>query len=40
MTAEEKLLIKVLTAGSAGVKKADLRKELGEIETAMENLVT
>ena len=40
MTAEEKLLRKVLTAGSAGVKKADLRKELGEIETVLENLVT
>ena len=40
MTAEEKLLRKVLTAGSAGVKKADLRKELGEIETLLENLVT
>ncbi len=40
MTAEEKLLRKVLTAGSAGVKKADLRKELGEIESALENLVT
>ncbi|MGI0019056.1 MAG: hypothetical protein ACREAY_01145 [Nitrososphaera sp.] len=40
MTAEEKLLRKVLTAGSAGAKKADLRKELGEIEAALENLVT
>jgi hypothetical protein len=40
MTAEEKLLRRILSAGSAGAKKADLRKELGEIETALESLVT
>ncbi|WP_415282914.1 hypothetical protein [Candidatus Nitrososphaera sp. FF02] len=40
MTAEEKLVKKVLSAGSAGAKKADLRKELGEIEATLESLVS
>lgn len=40
MTAEDKVLGKVLSSGPAGAKKADLRKELGEIESALESLVT
>jgi hypothetical protein len=40
MTAEEKLVRKILSAGSAGAKKADLRKELGEIEATLEGLVS
>lgn len=40
MTAEERLVKKILSAGSAGVKKADLRKELGEIDSALEGLVS
>ena len=40
MTAEERLLKRILSAGSAGVKKADLRKELGDIDTSLEVLVS
>jgi len=40
MTAEEILMNKILSAGSAGAKKADLRKELGEIDSALEALVS
>lgn len=40
MTAEEKLVKKIHSAGSAGAKKADLRKELGEIEATLESLVS
>lgn len=40
MTAEERLLKKILSAGSAGAKKADLRKELGEIDSTLEGLVS
>lgn len=40
MTAEERLVKKILSAGSAGAKKADLRKELGEIDSALEGLVS
>jgi len=40
MTAEEKLEKRILSAGSAGAKKADLRKEFGEIDTALESLVS
>ena len=40
MTAEEKLVKRILSAGSAGAKKADLRKELGEIEATLEGLVS
>ncbi len=40
MTAEEKLVKRVLSAGSAGVKKTDLRKELGDIDAALEKAVT
>ena len=40
MTAEERLLKRILSAGSAGVKKADLRKELGDIDASLEVLVS
>lgn len=40
MTAEERLVKKILSAGSAGAKKADLRKELGEIDATLEALVS
>ncbi|MEM3160091.1 MAG: hypothetical protein QXJ74_04840 [Nitrososphaera sp.] len=40
MTAEERLIKKILSAGSAGAKKADLRKELGEIDATLEALVS
>lgn len=40
MTAEEILEKRILSAGSAGAKKADLRKEFGEIDAALETLVS
>lgn len=40
MTAEERLEKRILSAGSAGAKKADLRKEFGEIDVALESLVS
>lgn len=40
MTAEERLVKKILSGGSAGAKKADLRKELGEIDATLEVLVS
>ncbi|HVX02079.1 MAG TPA: hypothetical protein VHA09_02910 [Nitrososphaera sp.] len=40
MTAEEILEKRILSAGSAGAKKADLRKEFGEIDAALESLVS
>lgn len=40
MTAEERLVKRILSAGSAGVKKTDLRKELGEIDAPLENIVS
>ena len=40
MTAEEKLVKRILSAGSAGIKKTDLRKELGEIEDALEKVIS
>lgn len=40
MTAEENLAVKIQSAGSAGVKKADLRKEYGDIESSLESLLT
>lgn len=40
MTAEEILEKRILSAGSAGAKKADLRKEFGEIDAALEGLVS
>lgn len=40
MTAEEKLVKRILSAGSAGIKKTDLRKELGDIDAALEKVIT
>jgi hypothetical protein len=40
MTAEERLVKKILSAGSSGAKKADLRKEFGDIEATLEALVS
>lgn len=40
MTAEEKLVKRILSAGSAGVKKTDLRKELGDVEEALEKVIS
>jgi len=40
MSAEEKLVKSVLSAGSAGIKKTDLRKELGDVEEALESVIS
>ena len=40
MTAEEKLVNRILSAGSAGIKKTDLRKEFGDIDTALEKVIS
>jgi hypothetical protein len=40
MTAEEILEKRILSAGSAGAKKADLRKEFGEVDATLEILVS
>jgi hypothetical protein len=40
MSAEEKLVKSVLSAGSAGIKKTDLRKELGDVEEALEHVIS
>jgi hypothetical protein len=40
MTAEEKLVNRIISAGSAGIKKTDLRKEFGDIDTALEKVIS
>lgn len=40
MTAEEKLVTRILSAGSAGIKKTDLRKELGDVDAALEKVIS
>ena len=40
MSAEEKILNRILSFGSAGVKKTDLRREFGDIDTLLENLIS
>jgi hypothetical protein len=40
MTAEEQLVNRIHSAGSAGAKRADLRKEYGEIDAILEDLVS
>jgi len=40
MTVEEKLVRRILSAGSAGVKKTDLRKELGDVEEVLEKVMS
>jgi hypothetical protein len=37
---EEKLVNRILSVGSVGIKKTDLRRELGDIETPLEKLVS
>ena len=39
MSVEEKILRRILSLGSAGIKKTDLRREFGDIDTSLENLV-
>lgn len=41
MTADEKLVIKrIQSVGSAGIKKTDLRKEFGEIDALLEEVIS
>jgi hypothetical protein len=40
MIVEEKLVKRIISAGSAGIKKTDLRKELGDIEAALEKVIS
>lgn len=40
MSAEEKVVNRILSAGSAGIKKTDLRKELGDIDSILEGAVS
>jgi hypothetical protein len=40
MTAEEKLVKRILSVGSAGIKKTDLRKELGDVEEVLEKVIS
>jgi hypothetical protein len=40
MSAEEKLVNRILSAGSAGVKKTDLRKEFEDIDTVLEKVIS
>ena len=39
MSVEEKILRRILSLGSAGIKKTDLRREFGDIDTSLENLI-
>src|SRR2546425_1610980 len=40
MTVEEKLVKRILYVGSVGVKKTDLRKELGDVEEVLEKVIS
>jgi hypothetical protein len=40
MSVEEKLVNRILSFGSAGIKKTDLRREFGDIDTLLENLIS
>jgi hypothetical protein len=40
MTVEENLVNRILFAGSAGIKKTDLRKEFGEVDTTLEKAIS
>jgi hypothetical protein len=40
MSVEEKLVNRILSVGSAGIKKTDLRREFGDIDTALENIIS
>ena len=40
MSVEEKLVNRILSVGSAGIKKTDLRREFGDIDSQLENLIS
>lgn len=40
MSSEEKLVNKILSAGSGGIKKTDLRREFGDIDAHLEHLIS
>jgi len=40
MSSEERLVNKILSAGSGGIKKTDLRREFGDIDAHLENLIS
>ena len=40
MSSEEKLVTKILSAGSGGIKKTDLRREFGDIDADLDNLIS
>ena len=40
MSVEEKLVNRILSFGSAGIKKTDLRRKFGDIDTLLENLIS
>jgi hypothetical protein len=40
MSSEERLVNKILSAGSGGIKKTDLRREFGDINVHLENLIS
>ena len=40
MSVEEKLVSRILSFGSAGIKKTDLRREFGDIDTPLENIIS
>ena len=40
MSSEERLVNKILSAGSGGIKKTDLRREFGDIDSQIENLIS
>ena len=40
MSVEEKLVSRILSAGPAGIKKTDLRREFGDIDTALEDILS
>jgi hypothetical protein len=40
MSVEEKLVNRILSFGSAGIKKTDLRREFGDIDTSLENIIS
>jgi hypothetical protein len=40
MSVEEKLVNRILSFGATGIKKTDLRREFGDIDTSLENLIS
>jgi hypothetical protein len=40
MSVEEKIVNRILSFGSAGIKKTDLRREFGDIDSSLENLIS